>query len=214
MDHDRMDPRDRGMSGAEGPPPPPRTTNHRQSDNSRDRRSGKSLNDYHVDLIFDRLISTNFTLGRVQHINRSSQSKYQHRWYQIDDPIDDPIESGFISHRPYIFFNSRKIEIHKCTRHERNWFEISILKKKTKKETESMRHSFLFICVYVSLPLWCWSCHFYFDGRTFLSICALESDKFSRWWFRLEWQVNLSPQFETIGSIERIKPTNSNDCRR
>lgn len=41
MDHDRMDPRDRGMSGAEGPPPPPRTTNHRQSDNSRDRRGGK-----------------------------------------------------------------------------------------------------------------------------------------------------------------------------
>ena len=41
MDHDRMDPRDRGMSGAEGPPPPPRTTNHRPSDNSRDRRSGK-----------------------------------------------------------------------------------------------------------------------------------------------------------------------------
>lgn len=41
MDHDRMDPRDRGMSGAEGPPPPPRTTNHRPSDNSRDRRSGE-----------------------------------------------------------------------------------------------------------------------------------------------------------------------------
>ena len=40
MDHDRMDPRDRGMSGAEGPPPPPRSTNHRQSE-SRDRRSGK-----------------------------------------------------------------------------------------------------------------------------------------------------------------------------
>lgn len=41
MDHDRMDPRDRGVSGAEGPPPPPRTTNHRAPDGSRDRSRGK-----------------------------------------------------------------------------------------------------------------------------------------------------------------------------
>ncbi|KAI9559005.1 hypothetical protein GHT06_015794 [Daphnia sinensis] len=47
MDHDRMDPRDRGMSGAEGPPPPPRTTNHRPSDNSRDRRSDVYSPDRH-----------------------------------------------------------------------------------------------------------------------------------------------------------------------